>query len=131
MALRAVRIPLQTMAAATDDYTTENIKGQIRKITIISSASNNYKAYALADDGTTAEEYIIGAVAATVTVNGTAHYYPVIEANKISDGTAYAEGADKSATRVPVIIDAPVKIEASAGTASDTWQVVIWYEIDS
>jgi len=83
----------------------------------------------LRDDNETADEYIIGAAGSTVTVNGITHYYPVIDANKISDGTAYEEGSSKTATRVPVIINGPIKIDVASGTSADTWQVVIWYEL--
>ena len=111
----------RTATAATDSYTFTNVIGQVKAVEITNSASTDYKAYSLQDNGSSVGEYIIGASGAVLTVATYDRFNVRIN----------AEGPDSGAIAgvyVEPAVRGSIKIDVTNLTAADTWSVNIYLE---
>ena len=120
----------QTVTATTSNWESLSFKGAVKKIEYIVTATANFKANSLREDGTTADEYLTGGVTASLRVaEGKTNAYPVIHNTAVADNTAYVEGTNLDASRSPVIVSGPVVVTGTLiGTTTGTWEVVVTYE---
>jgi len=123
MVIRTLRSGVRTAADTTDSYTFINVTGKLLKVNITNSASTTYKVYTLQSDGATANEYILGGAASTVTVATASSFYPGV--NQVT-----ADGSTAVLSSSPFVIGwNNVKVEASNLTAADTWSIELTIEL--
>ena len=123
MTIKYLRTPLKTMTAATDTFTTGVIKGAIKSVKVITSASNTFRIFTAGDDPV---EYLLGTSGA-VTVAANASYYPRVIGNLATTGAALG-AANNTNTYQEIYIESVVRIDVASGASDDTWQVLIIYE---
>lgn len=125
----------RSITATTDTWTSDdNVKGEIRKVEYITTDTMTVRANTLREDGSTTDEYVTGGVTATGTAvtlscdSGKTNCYPVRNNTAISDNSEYAEGADQTASRTPLIVDSKVSVTATlSSTTTGTWETIVTY----
>lgn len=131
--VNVISTDLRTLSttATTDTYTFPRIVGDVRKLEIYNSATALYKVYSILSNSTnTAIEYMLGGASNTVATTSTttpAVYYPATHAcNQYS--TAYEEGSNKTASRVPLTLNNKVRVDVSGASTSSSWYATIYYK---
>lgn len=126
----------RSITATTDTWTSsEVVQGEIRKVEYITTGTMTVRANTLREDSSTADEYITGGVTATDTAvtltcnTGKTNCYPVRNNTAVSDNSEYAEGADESASRTPLVVNSPISVTATlSSTTTGTWEAIVTYQ---
>lgn len=131
MPLRTARTKKQTVPTGdtTDSYTFDDdnsIKGKIREIRIVVSASSDFKIYEKQPDGNVMK-YLLGSsgTAKTVASDST---FPIrtTAVDTAGDDLTY-DGTNKVVALF--VVDGAIQIDVSNVTGDDTWSVEIVYEV--
>ena len=121
--IRFERVGTETASTSTDTATTGIITGEIESIKIVVSASTDFKIYTTNSPVT---EYLFGTSSTAVTVASSKIYYPRVNGNLNTDGSALG-ASNKTNAFCKQVINSSVKVDASSLTALDTWSVEIAY----
>lgn len=124
MTIRRITTGKITAAVATETFllSTKEIgpfKGKVEKISVIVSASTDFEIYTTQSDGSTQEEYILGADTAPVTIASDKVLHPLVLEQKAVDGSNLA-------TYTAPIVYGDIKLEITGLTAADTYEVIFF-----
>jgi len=124
MAIRNERSGVRTATTTTDTYTFPNaITGKLLKVHIVNSASTDYKVYTLAEDGSSVDEYILGATSSTVTVTANSSFYPGRNMTGVDGSTA-------TTSAIPLVLsNNKIKVDVTNIANADTWSIELTYEV--
>lgn len=111
----------QTMTAATDSATIQDVRGKLVAIAIQTSASNTF--WISTQAGPISQD-LYGATGSYITVASNQIVYPrakIVE----SDNT---DGAAGDNLWTQFVVDGDITINVASGTAADTWTVTVYLE---
>ena len=126
MELKRVDSGTLTCTGATGTFTIGTVRGIIKKIEVVASASTDVWIYCDAsdvDDGNIVDEDILGVTGTKITVNTTLITYPVV-AQKVGSTNALTDPDQYH----PPVVSGQVELAYANAAASDTLRVVMYYE---
>ncbi len=121
MGLRTFSTKQQTSGGSTDTVTIPNVRGKIRVIKVLVSASSDFHIHELQGDGSSTMQDILGTSGSKVTVAADKIFNVRTLEDKDSDGSALT-------TYTEFTVDGSIKIDVASLAENDTWTVDILVE---